>query len=164
MFDLPQMLKERAALQTRLSSLNKLIQAAADYQASASFPANPPPLPETRKAPSERPMAGRAAPVMGATESAVTELLEQRGGPVPLSDIITHLFDSGVPLPTKHTNNVVSARLSNSPKFVGRRGIGWWFADRAWPGDTELALNAPDEIEAPNGGAAGASETARAAQ
>lgn len=168
MFDLPQMLKERAALQTRLSALNKLIQAASDYQASATFPANPNPISMSStaiaKALGERRVSGRAAPVMEATETAVSEVLEKRGGPVPLSDIITHLFESGVPLPSKNTNNVVSARLSNSKKFEGRRGVGWWFADRPWPDDTELALDAPKENEAPNGGAAGASETALAAQ
>lgn len=152
MFDMPQMLKERALLQQRLSALNKLIQAAAEYQASQPFPPNPVQMSDADIAKAleerQRRTSPRAAPVMQATEDAVSKLLTEKGKPVPLNEIIYFLMHSDVQLPSHNINNVVSARLSNSKKFEGRRGIGWWFADRPWPGDTELALDAPDENEA----------------
>ena len=150
MFDLPQMLKEREALRARLDALEHLIHAASRYQASARFPANPAPLPGAPQTLVEASRtSARAAPIMQATEKAVSSLLEQKGKPVQLNVIITHLFDAGVPLPAGNTANVVSARLSNSKKFRGRRGLGWWFADRPWPDEETLALAAPNENEAP---------------
>lgn len=167
MFDLPQMLKERAALQQRLSALNKLIQAAADYQAAQSFPPNPLNMSQSDVAKAleerQRRTSPRAAPVMQATEDAVTKLLVEKGKPVPLGEIIAFLIQNGVPLPGPNPSNVASARLSNSKKFEGRRGVGWWFADRPWPGDTELALEAPEANEAPTQ-KEDASETAHHAQ
>lgn len=75
----------------------------------------------------------REAPTMSATEEAVASLLEERG-PLGTGDLVVSLRAvEGVNLPAERATNVLSARLSNSKKFIGRRGFGWWFADRPWP-------------------------------
>lgn len=82
----------------------------------------------------ERPIAAaREAPTMSATEEAVAALLEERG-PLGTGDLVASLRAvEAVNLPTERATNVLSARLSNSKRFIGRRGFGWWFADRPWP-------------------------------
>lgn len=77
--------------------------------------------------------AGRAAPIMAATETAVAEALEVMG-PMSTSDLTLVL--AGRPelnLPQNNPINVLSARLSNSKRFDNQRGVGWWFKDRPWP-------------------------------
>lgn len=76
---------------------------------------------------------GRAAPIMAATETAVSEALEVFG-PLGTSDLALMLM--GKPelnLPSRNAVNVLSARLSNSKRFDNQRGVGWWFKDRPWP-------------------------------
>ncbi|HEU4960801.1 MAG TPA: hypothetical protein VFT56_10360 [Sphingomonas sp.] len=85
---------------------------------------------------------GRAAPAMAATENVAAGLMEARGTPVATSEVVEEMRRRGIELPGKNTNNVISARLSNSPKFVGRRGQGYWLADRPWPGDDFDSLSA----------------------
>ena len=83
---------------------------------------------------------GRAAPIMRATEQAVELLLDVRGQPMGTAELLAALrHDPNLGLDTPNGANVLSARLSNSKRYVGRRGSGWWFADRPWPGE-ELAL------------------------
>lgn len=80
---------------------------------------------------------GRAAPIMVATEKAVAETLELIG-PMSTADLAELLADKPeLNLPVKNRTNVLSARLSNSTKFRSRRGIGWWFKDKPWPGDSD---------------------------
>jgi hypothetical protein len=75
----------------------------------------------------------RPSPTMSATEEAVAALLEERG-PLGTGDLVVSLRSvEGVNLPLERATNVLSARLSNSKKFIGRRGYGWWFSDRPWP-------------------------------
>ena len=89
--------------------------------------------------------SGRAAPTLAATERAVAELLEMMGpcSTAMLADILRHKPDLN--LNVANVNNVLSARLSNSKKFVGRRGQGWWFRDRPWPVDHNLQMLTPAE-------------------
>ena len=157
MIELSSLLLEQEALRRRLVAVEGLISAYRLYDASTAELAV---ISSTRSQGASTPATKmpRAAPVMEATEAAVAELLDQRGEPVQLNEIITHLFDAGAPLPSVNVSNVVSARLSNSAKFVGRRGVGWWFADRPWPGEAEIAQLSAQENEPPNGDAAGGSE------
>ena len=90
---------------------------------------------------------GRPAPIMAATEAAVGEILELFG-PMPTAHLVEILLPKPeLNLATENPSNVLSARLSNSKKFAGRRGLGWWFADKPWPGDEVTKHN--DENEAP---------------
>lgn len=111
-------------------------------------------------------VGGRSAPIMAATERAVGEVLDLMG-PSSISDLVAALrHKPELNLATENPNNVLSARLSNSKKFVGKRNVGWWFANRPWPGD-EPAADAHQENEAPvnanQGWGTGASETAHTA-
>ena len=110
--------------------------------------------------------SGRAAPIMVATETAVAEYLGIMG-PMSTANLVDVLASKPeLNLPADNPSNVMSARLSNSKKFVGRRGVGWWFADRPWPGDQEAKPS--NEVEAPatahTGWVTGASEAAHSAQ
>lgn len=111
---------------------------------------------------------GRAAPIMAATEQAVGEILEMLG-PTSTATLVDVLSPKPeLNLATENPSNILSARLSNSKKFVGRRGKGWWFADRPWPGEGESEQESSEEIEAPaathTGWTTSASETAHTAQ
>lgn len=81
---------------------------------------------------------GRAAPIMAATEEAVGKILNMVGEPQGTAVLVEVLKQNeALGLGAVNAGNVLSARLSNSKKFVGRRGRGWWFADRPWPGEEE---------------------------
>ncbi|HTN15850.1 MAG TPA: hypothetical protein VL094_13695 [Sphingomonadaceae bacterium] len=71
---------------------------------------------------------------MQQTEEAAAHLMESLKRPVQTGEIIKRQEELGHMLP-ENASNVVSARMSNSTKFEGRRGQGWWFSDRPWPGD-----------------------------
>jgi len=105
-------------------------------------------------------LSGRSAPVLEATEKAVAELLELMG-PCPTAMLATILRDKPeLNLKVENVNNVLSARLSNSAKFVGDRTKGWWFADRpppAQPVAAPPAASASPPTPWPQSGAAVAS-------
>lgn len=159
MFDIPQMMRERKQLFVRIELLDRLIEAASAYQSSGVFPPNP----GTPSAAPKAPATDRPASTMKLTEDAVAELLNEREQAVQLNDIVERLAERNVPLPEKNTRNVVSARLSNSKRFTGRRGVGWWFADRPWPGEIELLRHMSSAIGALNGNATSAPEDGEAA-
>lgn len=71
---------------------------------------------------------------LSATEQVASELMERTGNPVPTAVVIAEMQALGHHLPNK-APNVISARLSNSARFKARRGFGYWFADRPWPGE-----------------------------
>jgi hypothetical protein len=97
----------------------------------------------------------RSSSAMEATERVAILLMDIIGGPVQTSQVVDEMRDQGIELPETNTNNTISARLSNNPKFRAKRGKGYWFADRPWPGEPvepfddviERAgsTNAPDE-------------------
>jgi hypothetical protein len=79
---------------------------------------------------------GRASPVMNLTVEAVSSVLEALG-PTTTGDLVALLADKQeLGLSAPNANNILSARLSNSEKFVTRRAHGWWFKDRPWPTET----------------------------
>ncbi len=75
----------------------------------------------------------RAGSAMAVTDRIAADLMEQVGGPVHTGAIAEQLYKLGHPLPEKNARNIVSARMSSNPRFVGRRGLGWWFSNRPWP-------------------------------
>jgi hypothetical protein len=99
---------------------------------------------------------------MSDTERAAIRVMIRTGGPVPTAAVVQEMLDLGMQVPAANAINIISARLSNNHKFKGRRGVGYWFADKPWPGDAEkLALDAPNENEAPTEGSEDASEAAQ---
>lgn len=99
----------------------------------------------------------RAAGAMSDTERVASELMEQAGGPVQTGEVVKEMENRGLPVPGIKPVNVISARLSNNPRFKGRRGVGYWFADRPWPDEDNQTSFVADENEAPAGHAAGTS-------
>ena len=73
---------------------------------------------------------------MAETDRVAAELMEKTGRPVHTGAIASRMQTLGHTLPEKNARNIVSARMSNNSRFVGRRGEGWWFADRPWPTET----------------------------
>jgi hypothetical protein len=89
---------------------------------------------------------------MSQTENTAAKLMDSLKRPVSTGEIVKEQESQGHELP-ENASNVISARMSNSKKFVGggRRGTGWWFADQPWPGDES-------ELFKENGSAAEAAE------
>lgn len=77
---------------------------------------------------------------MNQTENTAAKLMDDLKRPVSTGEIVKEQERQGHDLP-ENASNVVSARMSNSKKFRGRRGEGWWFADRPWPGDEAELFN-----------------------
>jgi hypothetical protein len=101
-----------------------------------------------RRAPAPRNGAGRT--VMQITEDVTAELIEATGAPVPTRKVLDTLKERGLPLPNKNHINVISARLSNSGKFDGRRGLGWWPKGRPWPGEPNMLIDVEEHDDAEN--------------
>lgn len=96
--------------------------------------------PEMVAVPARQRLSSRSAPAMEATERVAASLMSVLGGPVQTAQVVDEMRDQGLELPEHNTLNTISARLSNNPKFKGRRGKGYWFADRSWPGELEEKL------------------------
>lgn len=109
--------------------------------------------------------ASRPAPVMSETERVATDLMIRTGGPVPTAAVVDEMKRQGVPVPQANAVNIISARLSNNSKFKARRGVGYWLAERPWPGEGEdQTLPGLNENEASADHSEDASETALHAQ
>lgn len=106
----------------------------------------------------------RPAPSMGPTEQVARDLMLATGAPVGSSVVVEEMRRQGIAVPAKNPINVISARLSNNPKFQGRRGVGYWFADRNWPGDTNQDPLGFNENGPPIGNPGDGPDTALAAQ
>lgn len=131
LFDLEAMEARLGDLDRERSSLMSLIATARQYQGIVGKAA-------IRSAPPERLAIGRAAPIMAATEKAVGDLIDVAEKPLGTAVLLATLQDRpDLGLSGANAGNVLSARLSNSKKFIGRRGLGWWFAGRPWPGEEE---------------------------
>lgn len=75
----------------------------------------------------------RPSSVTSQTHEAVRSILEERGKPVKLPDLLSEVRNRGVHVGGKNEGATLSARLSNSDEFLSFRGVGWWFADRPLP-------------------------------
>lgn len=71
--------------------------------------------------------------VLAITEGVALEFIETHKRPVQTREVIEIMRERNLPLPSKSHVNVISARLSNSEKLEGRRGLGWWPRGRPWP-------------------------------
>lgn len=98
-----------------------------------------------------RERARRPAPITEATEKLALGVLEAMGEPLQTHQIMDLIGPENLNLPNEKPLNVLSARLSNSSKFQGRRGKGWWFADQPWPGEQDNANNGVNESGPQNG-------------
>ena len=141
------MLYDSAAMKRRLAAIDeerdplvKMIQAVEAYEGKVGEVVHDSANVTIRKR--TRPTGigtGRPKTVVQITEELAAELMEATGKPVPTRAVLEVMEARGLPLPDKNHINVVSARLSNSGKFVGRRSEGWWFRDRPWPGELAIA-------------------------
>jgi hypothetical protein len=127
-------------LDRRLQAAQALLAAARAYQqvSAPSAPSLPPKAAELSPAP--RKFVLRLKGPMHQTETTASKLMESLNRPVSTGEIVKEQLSQGHPLP-ENASNVVSARMSNSSKFSGRRGEGWWFSDRPWPGDESELFN-----------------------
>jgi hypothetical protein len=173
LFSLAHMLAEQEAIRVQIKVLSgkdqalaRLIEAARAYETiglevtpgasqleAASKLVTSEIISKVNPRPRIRQRTHRAAPVMEATENAVSNLMEMMGEPMQTGQLLEFLGTGreGMNLPEKNPLNVLSARLSNSSKFQGRRGKGWWFADRPWPGEEDSASDGAESSEPLNG-------------
>ncbi|EIZ79242.1 hypothetical protein WSK_2087 [Novosphingobium sp. Rr 2-17] len=172
LYNLAQMLAEQEAIRAQIKvlsgrdqALEGLIGAVRAYEAAgAEFRGTPLETtpqgdgdtsriaPNAAIQPRVRIRARRPAPVMQATEVAVSNLMEMLGEPLQTGQMLEFLGTApDLNLPDENPLNVLSARLSNSSKFQGRRGKGWWFADRPWPGEEDSANESAQESRALDG-------------
>ncbi|MGI3170169.1 hypothetical protein ACRARG_13540 [Pseudooceanicola sp. C21-150M6] len=77
----------------------------------------------------------RPAPTMAPTRIAAREILDELGMPVETRDLLPLIQERGIEVGGKDPIATLSARLSNSEEFKVRRGVGWWFSDRPFPGE-----------------------------
>lgn len=123
----------------RLSAAQTLLEAARAYQQLSSASketAKPPEIAVTPNTPRpfEMRLSTASGGAMSQTENTAAKLMENLKRPVSTGEIVKEQESQGHDLP-ENASNVVSARMSNSKKFRGRRGVGWWFVDQPWPGD-----------------------------
>lgn len=150
LYDLTEMKRRLAAIDAERDPLVRLIEAAEAYEGKIAQPA---PAAErvtftVRARP--RPMGiGAGTPPSGRqmTVDVAEELIEASGKPVQTREVLDVMAARGMPMPTKNVINVISARLSNSGRFDGRRGVGWWPKGRPWPGEPDMLDSADVEEE-----------------
>jgi len=75
-------------------------------------------------------------------EAAETEI-RKRGRPITSTELVTLLSTLGIDVGGKDPRNSVSAILSTSKKFKGRRGIGWVLLDMADPSNETSPAKLP---------------------
>ena len=131
MFNIEEMKKELAAIDTRRGPLVALIAAAENYQITVSGSAAGVALARSAQAPQRR--APRNGPVTSSTVALALEMASAYDSPVTTADVVAEMRQRGIALPDKNPTNVVSARLSNSAELEGRRGVGWWPKGKPWP-------------------------------
>lgn len=137
LYDLTAMKRRLAAIDEERDPLVRMIEAVEAYEGKVGETVHATSNVTIRKGP--KPSSGATKPsVMEQTEAVAMELVEDTGKPVQTREVLETMAARGLPLPNKNHINVVSARLSNSGKFDGRRGLGWWPKDRPWPGEPDM--------------------------
>ena len=114
---------------------------------------------EQERAPNVR----QPAPVTVQTREAVRALLEERGEPVRLKELLSEMRRREIPVGGKNEVATLAARLSNADEFRSVQGMGWWFADRPVPGSLSVfeesegapATESPSDSNDDNGGSHG---------
>ena len=79
------------------------------------------------------PKVRQPSPVTVQTREAVRALLEERGAPVKLRELLSEVLRRGIPVGGKNAVATLAARLSNADEFRSIRGVGWWFTDKPLP-------------------------------
>jgi hypothetical protein len=151
LYDLAAMKRRLAAINEERDPLVRMIEAVEAYEGSVGEAIKETDHLHIRVRKRTRPTGigtGRPKTVVQMTEEVAAELMEQTGKPVPTRTVLEVMDGRGLPLPDKNRINVVSARLSNSGRFEGRRSEGWWFKDRPWPGELAIASAATEAPEA----------------
>lgn len=152
---------EITALQERLRVTSALAEAMRAYEASVGKVIRQSANLSIRQV--SRPV-GRGSPAMSETEKAAADLMVRTGKPAPTALVVQEMVNQGMSIPPGNAVNVISARLSNNPKFKAKRGIGYWLVDRPWPGEEGQDPLSFKENEPPEGDPKDGSETAHTAQ
>ena len=131
---------QRAYFSDALIATNDLLKAMRNYESklgSGLLAAAPAPAEAPSPATATVPPARRAHSAMQITEHMASKMMRETGRPITTGNVVDALRANGMSLHESNASNIVSARLSNSPLFTGRRGEGWWFANESWPGDSD---------------------------
>ena len=147
-----------AALDVKRDKLLKIIELAESLEEITD--------PVASKGQERAPKVRQPSPVTVRTHEAVRSLLEERGAPVRLRDLLSEMRRRDIPVGGKNEIATLAARLSNADEFRSVRGVGWWFADRPVP-DALPKLEEPEGVSlarSPSGSntAKGGSENAAA--
>ena len=114
---------------------------------------------EQERAPSVR----QPTAVTVRTREAVHSLLEERGAPVRLRELLSEVRRRDIPVGGKNEVATLAARLSNAVEFRSIPGRGWWFTDQPVPGsllefkepEGDPATEAPSDSNHNEGGSDG---------
>lgn len=146
MFDIAAMERRLATIEAEQAHLRSMIDLAHSYVAVVGSVDRANPVGgQFGDIISRRIVRPRPAPIMQATEDLAAEMMEATGRPIKTMELVNEMAHRGLRLPEKNAINVISARLSNSPKFAGKRGRGWWFTDRPWPAEEMFDIVDPDD-------------------
>ena len=130
------------ALDARRDKLLKIIELAESLDGITE------PVASTKKRPQESaPKVRQPSAVTVRTREAVRSLLEERGAPVTLRELLAEMRLRGIPVGGKKEVATLAARLSNADEFRSVPGMGWWFTDQLVPGALSV-------FEEPEGGPA----------
>lgn len=139
--------EERDVLESRIAKLDRLIgvteELACDDASVTAYKAS---TQEKGRKTGDGQSPRRSAPVMEATESAVSKSLERLMKRTMTSELLPLVIREGVEVGGKDQIATLSARLSNSKLFTNQRGEGWWFTDRPLPTDA-LLVESDDKTE-----------------
>ena len=71
---------------------------------------------------------GHMPSVVRDTRDAVRLILQRNERPTHIRELLTEVLKQGIEVGGKDPIATLSARLSNSPEFRVKRGVGWWFS------------------------------------
>ena len=77
-------------------------------------------------------------PVTVRTREAVRALLEERGAPVRLRELLSEMSRRGIPVGGKNEVATLAARLSNADEFRSVPDMGWWFTEKPIPEERSI--------------------------
>lgn len=86
----------------------------------------------------------RAVSIVNETAEVAESVIERLGRPTHIGELHRELAAAGLEIGGKNPNSTLSARLSQSGRFVAVSGKGWWIRGRPLPG---LALPIEPEGE-----------------
>ena len=146
------------ALDARRDKLLRIIELAESLD-GVTEPMAPVAKQEQERAPSVR----QPTAVTVRTREAVRSLLEERGAPVRLRELLSEVRRRDIPVGGKNEVATLAARLSNAEEFRSIPGRGWWFTDRPVPGSLSVfeeseggpATEAPSDPNHNEGGSDG---------